>query len=104
MQLQPHHKEQIILFVKILSTVLITSAIALELWHLYASFTQRPIPNFMNIIFGLERFALIAHLLEGAIAAFSAKQKNPIAYGTYTFFVGTVGLLELFYWPDSNDE
>jgi len=104
MQLQQHNKKSIILFVKIISTVLIASAIALESWHLYANFTQTPIPNFMNIIFGLERFALIAHLLEGAIAAFSGKPQNPIAYGTYTFFVGTVGLLELFYWPDSNDE
>ncbi|MBO1346979.1 MAG: hypothetical protein EBE86_006100 [Hormoscilla sp. GUM202] len=104
MQLQQHHKKPIILFVKILSTVLIASAIALEFWHLYATFTQTPIPNFLNIIFGIERFAPIAHLLEGAIAAFSAKPQNQIAYGTYSFFVGTVGLLELFYWPDSNDE
>ena len=104
MKLKQKHKEQIILFVKILSTVLIASAIALELWHIYAAFTQRHIPDFMKIIFAIERFALIAHLLEAAIAAFSAKPKNPIAYGTYTFFVGTVGLLELFYWPDSNDE
>lgn len=103
MQLPQHYKEQIILFVKILSTILISSAIALESWDIYAAFTQTPIPNFMKIILGLARFALIAHLLEAAIAAFSAKHKNPIAYATYTFFVGTVGLLELFYWPDSND-
>jgi len=57
----------------------------------------------MKIIFGIERFALISHLLEAAIAAFSVKPKNQISYETYTFFVGTVGLLELFYWGDSND-
>ncbi|MGK7901523.1 MAG: hypothetical protein AB4352_08935 [Hormoscilla sp.] len=103
MKLKPNYQKTIILCVKVLSTVLIAGAIALESWHLYAAFTHTEIPSFMPLIFGLARFALIAHLLEAAIAAFSAKPQNPIAYGTYTFFVGTVGLLELFYWPDSNN-
>lgn len=38
------------------------------------------------------------HFIEGIIAAYKAPLKNkiPINYGIYTFFVGTVGLLELF--------
>ncbi|MEQ9357174.1 MAG: hypothetical protein RIG63_18605 [Coleofasciculus chthonoplastes F3-SA18-01] len=41
--------------------------------------------------------------MEAIIAAVYApsRQKTPIVYGTYTFFVGTVGLLELF---DQEDE
>jgi len=43
------------------------------------------------------------HLVEAIIAAAYApsRQKKPIVYATYTFFVGTVGLLELF---DQEDE
>ena len=103
MKFTPNYLKIIILCVKVLSTVLMASAIALELWHLYAAFTHTEIPSFLPLILGLARFALIAHLLEAAIAAFSAKPQNPIAYGTYTFFVGTVGLIELFGWPNSND-
>jgi hypothetical protein len=43
------------------------------------------------------------HFVEAIIAAVYApsRQKTPIVYATYTFFVGTVGLLELF---DQQDE
>jgi pilus assembly protein TadC len=79
--------------VKVISTVLITAAIGLELWNIY-----NQIPSSLNLIVWLERFAITAHLIEAAIAAFYASTKNkiPIKYATYTFFVGTVGLLELF--------
>ncbi|WP_407891284.1 hypothetical protein [Scytonema sp. NUACC26] len=52
----------------------------------------------LNPVFWIERFAVTIHFVEGVIAAFYApsRKKLPIQYGTYTFFVGTVGLLELF--------
>ncbi|WP_347339517.1 hypothetical protein [Planktothrix sp. FACHB-1355] len=78
--------------------MLITGAIALEIWHIYAVLTHTEIPNSLNPIFAIERFAVVAHFVEGVIAAFYAASKNktPLEYGIYTFFVGTVGLLELF--------
>ncbi|WP_416668061.1 hypothetical protein [Egbenema bharatensis] len=84
--------------IKRISIVLITGAILLELWHLYAGFTLRSIPAFLAPLLWIGRFALIAHLIEGIIAAIYApgKQKSPLLYGTYTFFVGTIGLVELF--------
>lgn len=84
--------------IKVISTILITSAISLELWNLYAVLTHNQIPSSLNPIVWLERFAITAHLVEAAIAGWYAPTKNqiPIKYATYTFFVGTVGLLELF--------
>ncbi|HEY9666326.1 MAG TPA: hypothetical protein V6C91_05945 [Coleofasciculaceae cyanobacterium] len=45
--------------------------------------------------------AIAIHFVEGFIAAYKApsRKKMPFQYGTYTFFVGTVGLLELFDEP-----
>ncbi|HEY9848486.1 MAG TPA: hypothetical protein V6D28_03435 [Leptolyngbyaceae cyanobacterium] len=85
-------------FIKVISTVLIISAIGLELWNIQAVITNTHLPSSLNPVFWLERFALIAHLVEASIASYYAPTKNkmPIKYGTYTFFVGTVGLLELF--------
>lgn len=90
--------QQIATPIKVISTILITGAIALELGNLIAFFIGEPLPNSLAPIFGVERFAVGAHLIEGAIAAIYApqKQKMPLQYGTYTFFVGTVGLWELF--------
>lgn len=84
--------------IKVISTILITSAIAWELGNIYANFTNQKIPSSLNPIFWVGRFALTAHLIEGIIAAFYAptKNKTPITYGIYTFFIGTIGLLELF--------
>jgi hypothetical protein len=44
------------------------------------------------------RFALVAHFLEGIVAFIYAPshKQSAIASGIYTFFVGTVGLVELF--------
>ena len=84
--------------IKVISIVLIASAIGLEAWNAFALLTSNKIPSSLNPIFWFARFAVTIHLIEGVIAAFYApsKQKIPIKYGTYTFFVGTVGLLELF--------
>ncbi|NJP09701.1 MAG: hypothetical protein HC866_09605 [Leptolyngbyaceae cyanobacterium RU_5_1] len=84
--------------IKVISVVLISGAIGLEAWNLYAILTNRQVPSSLNPVFWIERFAVISHLIEGLIAAYYAPSRNkmPIQYGTYTFFVGTVGLLELF--------
>nr|WP_322696113.1 hypothetical protein [Nostoc sp. DedSLP03] len=91
-------KKKIYLFIKIISTALITSAIGLESWNIYAGITNIHVPSSLNPIFWIERFAMICHFIESIIAAFYApsRQKMPIKYATYTFFVGTIGLLELF--------
>lgn len=85
-------------FIKVVSTVLIASAIGLELWNIQGTITNSHLPSSLNPVFWIERFALTAHLIEAAIASYYAPTKNkmPIKYGIYTFFVGTVGLLELF--------
>ena len=91
-------KRDIFTFIKIISTVLITSAIGLESWKIYAVITNTNLPNSLNPIFWIERFAMTSHFIESIIAAFYApsRKKMPIKYATYTFFVGTIGLLELF--------
>ncbi|MEH2012840.1 hypothetical protein [Nostoc sp.] len=91
-------KRNIFTFVKIISTVLITSAIGLESWNIYAVITNSHLPSSLNPIFWIERFAMTSHFIESIIAAFYApsRKKMPIKYATYTFFVGTIGLLELF--------
>ncbi|MBG1245213.1 hypothetical protein [Nostoc sp. NZL] len=91
-------KKDIFTFVKIISTVLITSAIGLESWNIYAVINNTYLPSSLNPIFWIERFAMASHFIEGIIAAFYApsRQRMPIKYATYTFFVGTIGLLELF--------
>ncbi|WP_375510193.1 hypothetical protein [uncultured Nostoc sp.] len=91
-------KRDIFTFIKIISTVLITSAIGLESWNIYAVITNTNLPSSLNPIFWIERFAMTSHFMESIIAAFYApsRKKMPIKYATYTFFVGTIGLLELF--------
>ena len=93
-----HIKQTISPIIKVISIVLISSAIALELWNIYAVTNNITVPSSLNPIFWIERFAVGCHLVEAAIAAFYApfRNKMPIQYATYTFFVGTVGLLELF--------
>lgn len=88
----------LVLVIKVISLLLIASGIGLELGNAYALFTHSQMPSIAKFIFWLERFAITAHLIEGIIAVYyaSAKNKIPIIYGTYTFFVGTIGLLELF--------
>ncbi len=91
-------KRRFFTLIKVISVVLIASAIGLESWNTYALLTNSKIPSSLNPVFWIERFAITIHLVEGVIAASYApsRKKRPIKYGTYTFFVGTVGLLELF--------
>lgn len=88
----------IILLIKILSVFLITSALVLELWNIYQPLYNEATPHIVNLIFWFGRFALISHLLEALIASFYAKSRNKTSfkYAIYTFFIGTIALLELF--------
>ncbi len=84
--------------IKVISTIFISGAIAWELWNIYAIINNITTPSSLNFIFWIERFAITAHLMEAVIAAVyaSGKQKAPFKYAIYTFFVGTVALIELF--------
>lgn len=83
--------------IKITSITLITGALGLELWNIYLLSNNAVLPANIKPLFWLGSVALIAHAVEGFIAAFQARDrgKNPITYGIYTFFVGFVGLKEL---------
>jgi len=91
-------KLKVFSLIKIVSTVLITGAIGLEIWNQYAGLINLAGFSWLHPVFWIERFALIAHVIEATIAAIYApvKGKMPVQYGLYTFFVGTVGLVELF--------
>lgn len=91
-------KGLVITLIKVTSIVLISSAIGLETWNVYARITSSNLPASLAPVFWIERFAVTIHLIEGVIAAFYAPsiKKIPLQYGAYTFFVGTVALLELF--------
>ncbi|AFZ23335.1 hypothetical protein Cylst_1016 [Cylindrospermum stagnale PCC 7417] len=84
--------------IKVISIVVITSAFFLEIWDIQALITNNELPKSLHPVLIIARFALSAHFVEALIAAYYAPSKNqmPIKYGVYTFFVGTVGLLELW--------
>jgi hypothetical protein len=86
------------LAIKITSTLLITIAIVLEGWNLITPFSEIPFFVHFYLLIWFTRFALIAHGIEAMIATVyaPAKGKTAIPYAVYTFFVGTVGLWELF--------
>ncbi|MGQ4646313.1 hypothetical protein [Lyngbya aestuarii] len=96
-------KQSLFSFIKVISTVLIASAIALELGNIYATITNIKVPLSLEPCFLIGRFAMAIHFVEGVIAAFNSpsRKQTPIKYGVYTFFVGTVGLLELFNQDDN---
>jgi hypothetical protein len=85
--------------IKVLSTVLIAAAIGRELLNLVAqqALALLALPQPIAV---LGRLAIAAHGIEGAIAAWYApsRGKSPLRYAIYTFFVGTLGLVEL--WQD----
>lgn len=91
-------KSILFLLIKGFSIVLMTGAIGLEFWQFQSAITQSQPPVVPAAVFWVVGFALIAHSIEAVIAAVYApsKQKSPFSYGIYTFFVGTVGLVELF--------
>ncbi|MDM9380135.1 hypothetical protein QUB80_05405 [Chlorogloeopsis sp. ULAP01] len=91
-------KQNFSTLIKVISIFLMASAIGLELGNIYTVITNSKLPSNLNSIFWIERFIVVIHFLEAVVAALYApfKKKMPIQYGIYTFFVGTVGLLELF--------
>ena len=90
-------KSQISKLIKIVATVFILVSLVLEAWNIYLHGHNSSIPDNFSFTFWLGHIALIAHGIEGLIAASKAgkKGKNPLFYGLYTFFVGFPGLQEL---------
>jgi len=86
--------------IEIVSTIAITGALGLEATNLYLHLQGQSLPSNLNALIWLGSIALVAHAVEGLIAASKARShgKNPLSYGIYTFFVGFVGLQKL----DSN--
>jgi len=92
-------KQKLFPIIKIISTTLITSAIGLELWNMQTSITNNhQLPSILTPALIIAHIALSAHFIEALIAAYYAPTRNQTAikYAVYTFFVGTVGLLELW--------
>ena len=87
--------------IKVISTLIITGSLGLLAWQLALGFQGESLPPSLNSLFWLGTVILIAHSMEGLIAASKAGSfnQNPLRYGIYTFFVGFVGLKEL-----SNDK
>ncbi|AVH64173.1 hypothetical protein [Nostoc sp. 'Peltigera membranacea cyanobiont' N6] len=91
-------KEKLFPIIKVISIVAIASAIGLGMWNIQALASNNHLPIILNPVLIIAHLALSAHFVEAIIAACYAPAKNqkPIQYGIYTFFVGTIGLLELF--------
>ena len=91
-------QQKLIKSIKIISSILITSALGLDIWYLYSRIIEQMIPSILYPVLWVANIALIIHLIAGIIAAFKANtfEKNFFTYGIYTFFVGFVGLWELY--------
>jgi hypothetical protein len=91
-------KQNIFPLIKVTSTLLISGAIGLEGWRLLMLPISEETLNVLTPIFWIGRLGMAAHLIEALIAALYApsRGKNPLRYSLHTFFVGTVGLVELF--------
>jgi hypothetical protein len=98
MQIKSLNKNLVIL-IKIFSTLLIFAALGLEIFNIYMLWRSQILPHHLKILIWVASFAIFSHLIEGILAGYYAyKQgKNAIKYGFYTFFTGTISLLEL--WP-----
>ena len=55
-------KTKFVNVIKVISTILMVSAIGLELGNIYETLTDGQIPNSLNPIFWVERLALAIHL------------------------------------------
>ena len=111
--------------VKIISTVLILGAIALQIWQFIS-----PLPQFLQSVAAIAQIVLIIHAVEGIIAALlialyrwrmkgaptqqtsallinhlpNSTPAATIKAGLYAFFVGTVGLSEIIQATKQNLE
>lgn len=87
--------------VKIVAAIFTTLGLFLELWNIYHIVYHTQIYPTVTKLIWLAHFVITAHFLEAVIAAFlissktPSEDRKPFRYGIYTFFVGTVGLLEL---------
>ncbi|MDJ1173830.1 hypothetical protein [Roseofilum capinflatum] len=83
--------------IKVGATLLMSGAIALESYNLIHPFIDWSAPTAIVGLIILERLAVIVHIVEAIAAAYFAPshQQPPLKTALYTFFVGTVGLLEL---------
>jgi Domain of unknown function (DUF4499) len=81
--------------IKITSTILISGAIALEFVNFGFVYFDISLPGLLAIVM-VSRIALFVHSIEAMIAWFLAPSKgnNRWQYGIYTFFVGTIGLMD----------
>ncbi len=84
--------------IKILSTVLIIGFLGIAGWNFYARANNAAIIDLPQWGLWWGYFAIFAHFLEAIAAAIYAyfQQKNALLTGIYVFFVGTVGLGEVF--------
>lgn len=71
--------------------------VGLESWHLYTTIQPAAFPASLLPVLHWGRLPVVAHLVEALIAIAVALQRGKAALtaGIYTFFVGTVGLLEV---------
>lgn len=91
-------KNLTIKFIKLTSPFLMVGALFLDYNFIYSYSNNQEIPNFIKALTIIGTLAVIVHFIEGIVAIFIAKRseiKNPLIYGIYTFFVGTIGLFEL---------
>jgi hypothetical protein len=91
-------KQTIFPLIKVTSIVLISGALGLEAWRLSMLPISEETLNFLTPVYWLGRLGMAAHFIEAMIAVLytASRGKNPLRYSVYTFFVGTVGLIELF--------
>ena len=92
--------------IKIAATLLIASALGLEATRCYLATVNYDLMANLPWLFYLERLVLMIHFIEAIIAGMIARiyvkktsttlQKSALYQGIYTFFVGTVGLMELW--------
>jgi hypothetical protein len=83
--------------IKIISIIFVSCALGLDAWQIYMQLHHVSLPSQLEYLFWIGNIIMIAHAIEGIIAAFKAKsqKQNPLTYGIYTFFVGFVGIQEL---------
>ena len=82
--------------IKTISIIAISAALGLEAWNIYLHLNDAVLPASLKPVHWLATVALVVHVIEGAIAAAKVtRDKNPLIYGIYTFFVGYIGLKEL---------
>ncbi len=92
-------KATIFAAIKVVSSILMSGAIVLQAWDLTLGIDWAALPGWFYGAFWYARCAAAIHLVEGIAAAVWVTKRpehQSLSYGIYTFFVGTVGLQELW--------